>query len=45
VHDRDLRLVEGRIEVVELRRLEFELVEGQRELVGVELPGAESDLE
>ena len=48
VDDGDLRLVEGRVEVVELRRLQLELVEGERELVGVELsrpvPGFEQAL-
>jgi hypothetical protein len=43
--DRDLRLVERRVDVVELRRLELQLVERERELVGVELPGAVADLE
>jgi hypothetical protein len=38
--DGDLRLVEGRVEVVELRRLQLELVEGERELVGVDLARA-----
>jgi len=38
--DGDLGLLEGSVEVVELRWLELELVEGERELVGVQLPGA-----
>jgi len=38
--DGDLGLLESRVEVVELCRLELELVERERELVGVELPGA-----
>jgi hypothetical protein len=45
VDDRDLRLVEGGVELVELCRLEIELVESQRELVGVDLAGAVSALE
>jgi hypothetical protein len=45
VHDGDLRLVERRVEVVELRRLELELVEGERELVGVDLARAIPDLQ
>ena len=44
-NDRDLRLVEGGVDVVELRRLELELVERERELVGVELARAVADLE
>jgi hypothetical protein len=44
-NDRDLRLVERRVDVVELRRLELQLVERERELVRVELPGAVADLE
>jgi hypothetical protein len=48
VDDRDLRLVEGGVEVVELRRLEVQLVERERELVRVELacavPGLEQPL-
>ena len=43
--DRDLRLVEGGVELVELGRLEVELVERERHLVGVELPGLQSGLE
>ena len=38
--DRDLRLVERGVDVVELRRLELQLVERERELVGVELSRA-----
>ena len=45
VDDRDLRLLERGVEVVELRRLELELVERERELVGVELAGAIPALE
>jgi hypothetical protein len=45
VHDRDLRLVERGVEVVELRRLELELVESKCELVGVELARAVPGLE
>jgi hypothetical protein len=45
VHDRDLCFVEGGVEVVELRRLELQLVERERELVGVELPRAIPGLE
>jgi hypothetical protein len=37
VYDRDLRLVERGVEVVELGRLQFELVERERELVRVDL--------
>jgi hypothetical protein len=36
VHDGDLRLVERGVEVVELRGLELELIEGERDLVRVE---------
>ena len=36
VHDRDLRLVERGVELVQLRRLELELVERERDLVRVE---------
>jgi hypothetical protein len=43
--DRDLRLVEGGVDVVELARLELELVERERQLVRVELPRAVADLE
>jgi hypothetical protein len=43
--DRDLRLVERGVEVVELRGLELELVERQRELVGVDLARAVAALE
>jgi hypothetical protein len=45
VHDRDLRLLEGGVELVELRRLELELVERERELVRVDLTGPVSALE
>ncbi len=45
VNDGDLRLLERRVEVVELRRLELELVECQRELVRVELARAVPGLE
>ena len=43
--DGDLRLVEGGIEVVELRGLQLELVEGERELVGIDLARSVSDLQ
>jgi hypothetical protein len=43
--DGDLRLVERRIDVVELRRLEVELVERERELVRVDAARAISDLQ
>jgi hypothetical protein len=39
VDDRDLRLFECSVEVVQLSRIEIELVESERELVGVELAG------
>ena len=42
VDDRDLRLVERGVELVELARLEIELVERERDLVGVESPGLRS---
>ena len=45
VDDRDLRLLERRVELVELGRLELELVEGECELVRVDLTRAVSDLE
>jgi len=45
VDDRDLGFVEGGIELVELRRLELELVERERDLVGVETAGLEPTLE
>jgi hypothetical protein len=45
VHDRDLRLVERCVEVVELGGLEVQLVERERELVGVDLPRAVPALE
>jgi hypothetical protein len=40
VDDSDLGLVECCVEVVQLSRVEVELVESERELVGVELAGA-----
>jgi hypothetical protein len=40
VDDRDLRLVEGCVELVQLPWIELQLVEGERELVRVELPRA-----
>jgi hypothetical protein len=45
MHDGDLRLFESSVEVVELRGLELQLVEGERELVGIELPGPVPGLE
>jgi hypothetical protein len=45
VNDGDLRLVERRVELVELRRLEVELVERERELVRVDAARAVSDLQ
>jgi hypothetical protein len=45
VDDRDLRLVESGEEVVELRGLELQLVERERELVGIDLTRAISGLE
>ena len=45
VDDGDLRLVEGGIEVVELRGLQLELVERERELVGIDLARSVSDLQ
>jgi len=45
VDDRDLRLVEGSEEIVELRRLELQLVERERELVGIDLARAIPDLQ
>jgi hypothetical protein len=45
VHDGDLRLLERGVELVELRRLELELVERERELVGVDLTGPVPALE
>jgi len=45
VDDRDLRLVERRVDVVELCGLELQLVQRERELVGVELARAIPDLE
>ena len=43
--DRDLRLVEGGVELVELARLEIELVERECDLVRVEPAGLEPGLE
>ena len=43
--DRDLRFLEPDVEVVELARIELELIERERELVGVELPRPVADLE
>ena len=43
--DRDLRLVERRVDVVELRRLELQLVERERDLLGVQLPGLAAGLQ
>jgi hypothetical protein len=45
VDDRDLGLVERRVDIVELRRFELQLVERERELVRVELARAIADLE
>jgi hypothetical protein len=45
VDDRDLGLVEGGVELVELARLEIELVECKSDLVGVELAVLGADLE
>jgi hypothetical protein len=45
VDDGDLRLVERRIDVVELCRLEVELVERERELVGIDAARAVPDLQ
>jgi hypothetical protein len=45
VHDRDLRLLESGVEVVELRRVELQLVEREREFVAVELSRAVPRLE
>jgi hypothetical protein len=45
VDDLDLRVVQGRVELVELGRLERELVERKGDLVGVELAGGEPALE
>jgi hypothetical protein len=45
VDDGDLRLLEGGIEVVELRGLELELVEGERKLVGIQLSRAVAGLQ
>jgi hypothetical protein len=43
--DGDLRLVERRVDVVELCRLEIELVERERELVGIDAARAVPDLQ
>ena len=43
VDDGDLRLLERGVEVVELRGLQLELVERERELVGIDLARAVSD--
>ena len=43
--DRDLGLVECGVELVELARLQIELVERECDLVGVELPGLRTDVE
>jgi hypothetical protein len=45
VHDGDLRLLERGVELVELRRLELELVERECELVRVDLTGPVPALE
>jgi hypothetical protein len=45
VHDRDLRLLESGVEVVELCRVELQLVEREREFVAVELSRAVPRLE
>jgi hypothetical protein len=45
VDDRDLGLLESSVEVVELPRLQLELVESERELVGVQLPSAVTALQ
>jgi hypothetical protein len=45
VDDRDLRLLEGGEEVVELRGLEVQLIERERELVGIDLARAIPDLQ
>jgi len=45
VDDLDLRVVESGVELVELSRLETELVERQRNLVRVETAGLEAALE
>jgi hypothetical protein len=38
-HDLDLKLLESVVEVVDLARLEVELVQGDRNLVGAQMPG------
>jgi hypothetical protein len=45
VYDRDLRVVEGGVELVQLSRFELELVERKRYLVCVEPSGLETTLE
>ena len=45
VDDRDLGLVECGVELVELARLQIELVERECDLVGVELSGLRTDVE
>ncbi len=45
VDDRNLRLVERGVELVELTRLEVELVEREGDLVGLQAAGLESGLE
>ena len=45
VDDSDLRLFEGRVEVVQLSGVEVELVESERELLGVELAGEPAGIE
>ena len=45
MHDGDLRLVQRSVELVELRRLELELVERERDLVRVEAARAIAALE
>ena len=45
VDDGDLRLFERRVEVVELSSVEVELVQGERELVGVQLARAVAALQ
>jgi hypothetical protein len=45
VDDGDLRLFEGRVEVVELSRVEVQLIERERELIGIDLAGAVAALQ
>jgi len=45
VDHRNLRLVQRGVELVELARLEVELVERERDLVGLQTAGLESGLE